>query len=259
MERVVFFNERNGDLIEGLLNPETMTWQRSAGVRTRSLDALPLTSSTQTDDTLIYTGGGETTAELELLFDVRVLQGASVDGGARVREDVREMTIRFWELAESRPERRADTLAGSQEIWPPEIRMIWGNWSVPVVVTAVAERLEDFTLAGVPRRSWLTLGLRRVGERAHLERLPESAPLTGDAVRDAIAEINADDIAVESAPMAQGNAEDWLFRLDLLAQRAFGDPRNWRFLAELNNLEDPLRPPPGEPLITLIRGGERAR
>lgn len=250
MERIVFYNERDGELIEGLLNPETMTWQRQAGLRERSLDGLPLNAATQTDDALIYTGGGVTTAELDLLFDLRVMQGSSVEGSATGPQDVREITRKFWDLAESRPD--------GEDVWPPQLRLIWGNWSVPVVVTAVAERLEDFAQSGMPSRSWVKLGLRRVAERAELELAPERPPLTGDAVREAISQLGADDIAVESAPFSNAERTDWLFRLDLLAQRSFGDPRSWRFLAEINDLEDPLRPTAGEPLVTIMRDGGRS-
>jgi hypothetical protein len=41
--------------------------------------------------------------------------------------------------------------------------LIWGkSWNIPGIVVAVAERLEHFTAAGVPRRSWLRLRLLRV-------------------------------------------------------------------------------------------------
>ncbi|WP_208348329.1 hypothetical protein [Pseudaestuariivita rosea] len=255
MERIVFYNELSGDLIECMLNPESMTWRRSAGLRTRTLDQMPIASSAQTDDSLIYTGGGQTEAALELLFDVRTAAPSSfVKGGSARAEtgDIREVTTKLWALAESRPENATDP-------WPQVVRMIWGNWSVPVVVTAVAERLEDFTIDGVARRSWITLGLRRVNERAELTPQRGVDPLHGDAVEAAVAELTSDDIAIAEAPHTSAARSGGLFRIDLLAQQAFGDPRQWRFLAALNGLENPFDPPADRPFVTVVQGdrGER--
>jgi hypothetical protein len=43
------------------------------------------------------------------------------------------------------------------------VRFIWGkSWNIPGVVLHVSERLERFNADGAPRRSWLSLRLRRV-------------------------------------------------------------------------------------------------
>ncbi|NSX55758.1 hypothetical protein [Parasulfitobacter algicola] len=255
MERIVFYNEDTGDIIECLLNPESMTWRRAAGVRNRTLDDLPIVSSAQTDDDLIYTGGGCTEAALELMFDTRASQASSFGSQSdpdNTQQDVRELTIKLWDLAESRPE---DTTSS----WPPSVRMIWGSWSAPIVVTAVAERLEDFTVDGAPRRSWITLGLRRVNERAELTQQTPVTPLQGDEVEAAVARLTSQDVSIADVPYTASAFSGDLLRIDLLANAAFGNPREWRFLAALNRLENPFRPDPDQSFVTVVTPERGAR
>ena len=141
VERVIFYDEYSGERIDALLNPETLTWWRRAGLRPRALDELPIGTTDQIDDTLIYTGGGETEIALELLFDTRLLTGIE---GVQQQMDVRRLTAPLWALAEGRSSSVVATLPRAQ-------RLIWSEWSVLVVVVALAERFEDFTSDGIPR------------------------------------------------------------------------------------------------------------
>jgi len=149
MERVAFLIEGANERIGCLLNPENLVLRRSAGIRPRALATGQLSGSGLSDDPLLFTGGGRTEIDLDLLFDIS-LAGSSIRS-----EDVRDYTAPLWRLAENA------TLDGQSR--PPTVRFIWGKtWNIPGVVTAVAERLEQFTPAGVPQRSWLRLRLLRV-------------------------------------------------------------------------------------------------
>lgn len=149
MERVAFLIEKSGERLGCLLNPQNVTLTRRAGLRSRrSLNGV-LNGRGMADDPLLYTGGGRTELLLNLLFDVS-LSGSSIDS-----EDVRDMTGPLVQLAENSQE---DDRYGR----PPHVRFIWGkNWNVPGIVAAAAERLEDFTRGGQPRRSWLRIRLIR--------------------------------------------------------------------------------------------------
>lgn len=150
MERVAFLIEETNERLGCLLNPETLVLRRTAGVRPRQSASGQITGAGLADDPLLYTGGGRTELDLDLLFDV-TLPGSSVRG-----EDVRDLTAPLWRLAEN-----SQATAGYGR--PPLVRLIWGkSWNIPGIVVAVAERLEFFTPAGVPRRSWLRLRLLRV-------------------------------------------------------------------------------------------------
>ena len=152
MERVAFLIEDTGQRLECLLNPETLVLRRTAGVAPRRSTTGRVTGAGMTDDPLLYTGGGSTEIDLELLFDVS-LAGASI-----AAEDVRELTAPLWNLAEN-------SAQSGRYGRPPLARLIWGKpWNVLGVVVSVAERLERFTPEGVPRQSWMRLRMRRVSD-----------------------------------------------------------------------------------------------
>jgi hypothetical protein len=152
VERVAFLDDETNQRIGCLLNPETLVMRRTAGVHPRRSATGQLTGEGLTDDPLLYTGGGRTELDLDLLFDV-TLAGSSIATG-----DVRDLTRPLWNLAENaaRPERYGQ---------PPLVRFIWGkSWNILGVIVAVAERLEHFTSDGVPRRSWLRMRMVRANE-----------------------------------------------------------------------------------------------
>ncbi|MSP13081.1 MAG: hypothetical protein EXR62_09000 [Chloroflexi bacterium] len=177
MERVAFLIEKTGERLGCLLNPASLVLRRTAGIRSRRSIAGDLTGAGLADDPLLYTGGGRTELELELLFDVNVA------GSSITTEDVRDLTRPLWQMAENQGD---DGAYGR----PPLIRFVWGkSWNIPAVVTAVAERLEQFTPAGVPQRSWLRLLLWRVAEpESSRQSLPVlTAPTAGLALAQMVA------------------------------------------------------------------------
>ena len=241
MERVAFLLEHSGERLGCLLNPASLTVRRLAGVYPRRSIGGALTGATLLDDSLLYTGGGSTELHLDLLFDV------SVAGSSVTTEDVRELTMRFWELAEN-----AVGEDGSRR--PPLVRFIWGkSWNIPGIVTAVAERLEYFTAAGVPRRSWLRMRLLRAQESAAqtpaapslpspLDILPPGAGLPpGEGLPPDQVHVHAV-VGGESTVEEQGGPGG---RLDQIASQYYGDPAFWRLLAAFNGVEDPLHMPAG--------------
>lgn len=146
--------------------------------------------------------------------------------------DVRALTQPLWAFAET-----GDAIDGA--VAPQRIRFIWGkSWNVPGVVLAVAERLERFDADGVPKRSWLSLRLRRV-EEATATSVPPPAPTTpqfeidsGAAPRD---DLETDTITVPVDPYGFP-----LDRLDQVAAYYYDDPAFARAIAEYNGLDDLL-------------------
>ena len=95
MERVTFLLEETGQRIGCLLNPDSVVIRRRAGVQERRSAAGQLTGSALADDPLLFTGGGRTDLELDLLFDV------SLTSPTDATTDVQELTRPLWELAEN--------------------------------------------------------------------------------------------------------------------------------------------------------------
>lgn len=239
MERVAFLVDETGERIDCLLNPETFEVKRLAGVRPRGTADGHLVGAGLADDPLLFTGGGRTELVLDLLFDVALVESA------RQPADVRQLTHRLWTLAENSARERN---AGR----PPLVRLVWGKtWNVPGVVVAVAERFDDITAAGIPRRCWLRMKLVRVAGSADEavaasfeESLTQSATTGSRTVGDAVPVVG------------EGGAEPGFAgpRIDLLASEALGNPLEWRRLAEHNDLDHPFEveagtvlavPPPG--------------
>src|SRR5947209_8164329 len=95
MERVAFLIEETGERLRCLLNPESLVMRRVAGIHPRHSAGGQVTGAGLTDDPLLYTGGGRTELELDLLFDL------SLAGSSFTSDDIRDMTRPLWELAEN--------------------------------------------------------------------------------------------------------------------------------------------------------------
>jgi hypothetical protein len=230
MERVAFLIESSGEQIYCLLNPETLAMTRTAGVEARQSSGGRLTGSGLADDPLLFTGGGRTELRLDLLFDVDLLPGHLQ------ASDVRQLTRRIWALAENSAEVQ-------RQHRPPLVRLLWGQaWSIPGIVTEVAERFDRFATDGSPLRSWLRLTFIRVGSAADAEggeawelaqRLPpvdlSSPPASALEVLDE-----------GSAATAEGDATINPTRLGLFSLDAFGNPFQWKQLLLYNDIDDPL-------------------
>jgi Contractile injection system tube protein len=237
MERAAFLIESTRTRIGCLLNPSSVEIKRLSGVRRRSSAGGPLTGAGLSDDPLLYTGGGSTEVNLELLFDV-TLAGSNVQAN-----DVRDLTGPLWDLAENP--------AGDESNTPPVVRFIWGkHWNIPGVITAIAQRLEFFSEDGAPRRSWVRLRMLRASEPAVAEakpvvpinplELPEPTRLESTPPESSVQTIGGgpdSEVPVEEGPVGGQSG----VRLDEIANKHYGDPAAWRLIALFNAVADPLR------------------
>lgn len=233
MERVAFLMEETGERISCLLNPNTIVIKRTAGVRPRGVIGAGLT-----DEPLLYAGGGITELTLNLLFDL------SLAGSTIVAQDVRDLTGPLWKLAENAAE-------------PPIVRFVWGkSWNIPGLVTAVAERLEQFSPGGAPARSWLSLRLIRITEPKPETTEPEEGLAPLDTL-GAEPPVLSDDLPSHEVIGEEEAAGE---RIDAIAEKYYGSASWWRSLAFLNDLDDPLRLDPGTalklPPPEMLRGEE---
>ena len=138
MIRAVFLIEANDQRIGCLLNPESLVIRRSAGVQPRRSAGGQLSGAGLSDDPLLFTGGGRTEIELDLLFDVS-LEGSSTPTG-----NVRDLTGPLWNLAENTPQ-----TGGHGQ--PTLARFIWGkSWNIPVIIAAISERLDPLLRMASP-------------------------------------------------------------------------------------------------------------
>jgi hypothetical protein len=255
MERAVFLLEADGIRIPCLLNPENLLIRRTAGVRARGLTHGPMAAGALPHDPLLYTGGGRTELTMYLVFDVSLVTppipvattGDRLDGSATNQplEDVRELTRPLLALAEARNQQ--DTPCA------PVARFFWGKaWNIAGVVTAIAERLEYFTAAGIPRRSWVSMRFVQVQDDQTSE--PDDDPLdlsempvtlyAGTPIDER--ELQTHDVLSDGLP---GNDNSSAERPDQIADMTLGHPSRWRPILQYNDIDDPLESLAGRTLL----------
>ncbi len=286
MERATFIVESTGERIPCLLNPEHLTFTRTAGLRRPQAGSGALTGLGRSDEPLLHTGGGRTELELRLLFDVTLVTDPTPV------TDVRQLTSRLWGLAENQPTAggqpagvggpgvgsattgsagagAAVAAAGlasgdptsangtSMSTTVAAVRMVWGRQlNYLAVIDAIAERLERFDASGAPTRSWLFLRLVRVPD---LRPTAVDAPIGGVPLGDelaAAAETAAADPQGVHTVLGDGDTAETDDpgaggeRLDALAAQAYGGRAwLWRWLAAANGLADGPWAPTGTQLI----------
>lgn len=229
MERVTFIVSPTQERITCLLNPEHLVQRRRSGLRRPLAGSGPINGTELSDDALLHTGGGHTEFDLDLLFDIALLDEQ------RQVQDVRQLTKPLWDLTEN-----AQTATDGVRVRP--VRMLWGKGlNVLTVVEAVAERLEHFDAGGNPSRSWVSLRLRRITDATPAAIDPQTGDLPSGDELAALAS-TADTQEVHTAvspgvgPDGQPHGGE---RLDELAARYY-DGRSWlwRLIAAANNLGD---------------------
>jgi hypothetical protein len=231
MERAAFLIEESGERIPCLLNPASVVMRRVAGVRPRISTGGQLTGAGLADNPLLLTGGGMTELFLDLLFDVSLVQPGPQP------ESVQTLTEPLWRMAENQ---RREGEYGR----PPIVRFVWGkSWNVPGVVVAVAERLEYFTQAGTPRRSWLRLRMLRALEQPIAPEPAPQPPTTEPG--DFPTQVNPQDIRFHDLVGDGGGSTEPLY---LVAQQVHGTPDTEHYIAEFNDIDDLLRLAPGQTL-----------
>ena len=233
MERVAFIVDATGERLRCMLNPESIVQRRRAGLVVRSSIGSALAANAFGDDVLLDGGGGMTVLELDLLFDVDLATGSSTSS-----DDVRALTAPIWALAE----RAAASTAQGSGI--RTVRFVWGkSWNLRGVVSAVAERLEQFNAAGVPRRSWLRMRMIRTGDPNDPAKwsgavdgnVPRQPRRPAEVPAAAFVRAQVHEVRGTVLPDGTSRAE----RLDAIALRYYGEPRYWRALASRNGLDDP--------------------
>lgn len=243
MERVSFLVEDTGERLACLLNPESVTLRRRAGLRRRRLGGRSVTAADLGEDALLFTGGGVTELRVDLLFDV------AVSGSSLETDNVRDLTGPLWELAESAGRPGGDEPPRSRGR-PRKVRFVWGKtWNVPAVVADVAERVELFSRTGVPRRSWLRMRLIRVPDADQDDQPPEAPrpPLrVGEAPPSGEGSEVRTHITRGGGPPDDGRGRTE--RLDNVAHENYSNAAFWRVIAAYNDIDDPLHLSGGQQL-----------
>jgi hypothetical protein len=131
------------------------------------------------------------------------------------KTDVRDFTSRLTALLEKDAQTKA----------PPVLLFSWGQLNFQCVLDNVSQRFTMFLDSGIPVRATLSVSFK------------EYQPV----------QIQIEKGFFIGPPTVQNMVEGET--LSGLAGKLLGDPGAWREIAELNNIDDPFRIPPGTSLI----------
>jgi hypothetical protein len=159
-----------------------------------------------------YLGGREQALNLKFLFHA---------DGQRTGEDVKAKIAELRALLKPVSQK----IAGAERDRPPTVEFVWGTWtSEPSVVSAVDVTTELFDEAGLPLRAWVNLTMSK-----SLEGPEEAAKKKGT------------NPTTKGTRRRRGHQVAPGENIALIAHEHFRTPTRWKEIAEMNDLDDPLR------------------
>jgi nucleoid-associated protein YgaU len=166
-----------------------------------------------------FSGGQAAQLKMQLFFDTYELG-----------TDVRKHTQGLWKLMRVDPDKKH---AKSQKSEPPKVRFSWGDfWSFDAVIQSLSQTFTLFLPTGVPVRSTVDVVFQQIQDEM---KFAGTNPTSGGGEPHRVHVVQAGE------------------RLDWIAYRAYGDPTQWRPIAQANGLDRPHRLRPGQKLIIPAR------
>ena len=163
---------------------------------------------------LEFGGGDSMTLSMQLFFD-------TYTNG----EDVRKTTDRIWKLMNINEQLTDMTSVKGR---PPMVEFQWGTtWSFKAVITDISQKFTLFRYDGTPVRATLDVSFLQAEETG---KYPGQNPTT------------VGQSGYRRRVVNEGDTIDWI------AFDEYGDSAMWWFIADTNNLDDPLRLKPGQVL-----------
>jgi hypothetical protein len=159
---------------------------------------------------LDFGGGGSMTLKMELFFD-------TYEAAPPKPRDVRAHTDKIWRLMMINEEKK-DKDGKSQ---PPYCEFRWGqSWSFKAVITSLSQKFTLFNSDGTPLRSTLDVTFQQAEEEG---KYPGQNPTTVSKP------------GYRTRRVRESETLDWI------AFDEYGDSKLWRFLADTNELENPMK------------------
>lgn len=163
---------------------------------------------------LEFVGGDSMTLKMQLFFDTYA-----------TGDDVRKTTDRIWKLM-SINEKLTDMTSIKGR--PPTVEFHWGStWSFGAVITDISQKFTMFRYDGKPVRATLDVTFLQVKDQG---KYPGQNPTT------------VGQPGYRRRIVNEGETLDWI------AFEEYGNCAMWRLIAEINNLDDPMRLRPGQVL-----------
>jgi hypothetical protein len=166
---------------------------------------------------LEFKGGGSSSLTMELFFDTYEKD-----------EDVRKYTNQVWQLMSIDPLLIDPTTAKGR---PPMVRFQWGPViSFKAVITNLTQKFTMFKSDGTPVRATLTVTFKEAEEMGSF---PAQNPTTASRP------------GYKTRIVKEAESLDWI------AFEEYGDASLWRYIADVNDIENPRKINPGQVLSIL--------
>lgn len=172
-----------------------------------------------------FGGGSPATLKLQLFFDTYEDHDF---GQVRVKagEDVRKYTKGLWDLMKISEQKKNKATDKGE---PPHCRFEWGSlWSFEAVIDSLSQKFTLFRADGTPLRAIVDVSFRQIRDEGQY---PRQNPTSGGSPNEHIHIVTSGE------------------NLQAIAYAAYGDPNHWRYLAQINNIDDPLGLRPGQTLL----------
>ncbi len=211
-----------GDAIPCQFNPTEYTLNKAAQTAELAIPGLD-------SPVLQFVRGQAETLTADLFFDT-----TESGTGSRVKP-VTVRTDRVYELVKIDPSTHAPPVTdfswGTTDFPGSHLDEAYGNQqqrgSFRCIVESVRQRFTLFSPSGVPLRATLSVSLREY--KTLSTQLHQLGLMSADHT--------------QSHVVAQGDT------LTRIAAEAYGDPRQWRMIADANEIDDPLALAPGSALV----------
>jgi len=161
-----------------------------------------------------FSGGQAMKLQMELFFDTYELG-----------KDVRKLyTDKIWRLMMINP----SNMDKGNKGWPPQCEFRWGlSWSFRAVITDISQKFTLFLADGTPVRSTMNVTFLQAAETGVF---PGQNPTTVSKP------------GYKTRRVKEGET------LDSIAFDEYGDAGQWRYLADVNRLDNPRQLEPGQVL-----------
>ncbi len=202
-----------------LFNPKEFSVEKSNQFAEVNIPGLP-------SPVLQFVRGNARTISMDLFFD-------TYEDGVDVRTYTDQIT--GWD-AGSMLSKLPDGKKGLMDIdsdlhAPPVCLFIWGAYIFPCIIERVSKRFTMFLPEGIPVRATLSVSLKEYKE-VEIQ-VKEIATLSADLTKRWV--------------VTQGDA------LWLISAREYGDPDDWRLIAEANGIDNPRILNPGQDLSVPVK------
>ena len=163
---------------------------------------------------LEFGGGDSIELKMQLFFDTYTTGG-----------DVRTTTNKIWKLMNINTKLSDMTSTKGR---PPLVEFQWGaTWSFKAVITSISQRFTLFRENGIPVRATLDVTFLQAKDEGHY---PGQNPTTKG------------NPGYRRRVVREGDTLDWI------TFDEYGDSALWRYIADVNNLDNPMSLLPGQVL-----------